>query len=51
MRVNVKGVIIPQEYKRVYDWYDMESTTPKDVADHHQEGRNRKGRRLLTCEV
>ena len=33
MRVNVKGVIIPQEYKRVYDWYDMESTTPKDVAD------------------
>ena len=33
MRVNVKGVIIPQDYKRVYDWYDMESTTPKDVAD------------------
>lgn len=33
MRVNIKGVIIPQDYKRVYDWYDMESTTPKDVAD------------------
>ena len=33
MRVNVKGVIIPQDYKRVYDWFDMESTTPKDVAD------------------
>mgnify|MGYP001752995231 FL=1 len=33
MRVNVKGVIIPQDYKHVYDWFDMESTTPKDVAD------------------
>lgn len=33
MRVNVKGVIIPQDYKRVYDWYDMESTTPRDIAD------------------
>ena len=33
MRVNIKGVIIPQDYKRVYDWFDMESTTPKDVAD------------------
>lgn len=33
MRVNIKGVIIPQDYKHVYDWFDMESTTPKDVAD------------------
>ena len=31
MRVNVKGVIIPQDYKRVYDWFDMEETMRKSL--------------------
>lgn len=31
LRVNVKGVIIPNDYKWFYDWLEMESTCPKDV--------------------
>lgn len=32
MRINIKGAIIPSDYKHVYDFFDMESTSPKDIA-------------------
>lgn len=31
LRVNIKGVIIPNDYKWFYDWLEMESTCPNDV--------------------
>lgn len=30
-KVNVKGVIIPNDYKWIYDFFEMESTCPNDV--------------------
>ena len=33
MRIDVRGVIIPNDYKLVYDWWGWESTCPKDVFD------------------
>lgn len=33
MRINIKGDIIPNDYKEVYDWFGWESCCPKDVAD------------------
>lgn len=30
-KINVKGVIIGNDYKEIYDYYDMESTCPNDV--------------------
>lgn len=32
-RINVKGPIISNDDKWIYDWLDMESTAPKDVTD------------------
>jgi ATP-dependent Clp protease protease subunit len=31
MRIDVKGIIISNDDKWIYDWFDMESTTPKDI--------------------
>lgn len=31
MRIDIKGVIINNDDKWIYDWFDMESTSPKDV--------------------
>ena len=31
MRIDVKGSIIPTDDKWIYDWFEMESTSPKDV--------------------
>lgn len=31
--INVKGTIISNDYKDVYDWYGMESTCPNDVIN------------------
>ena len=33
MKIPIKGVIIPNDDKMVYDWFDMDSTCPRDVAD------------------
>lgn len=32
MKINVKGAIIPNEDKRIYEWFGMDSTCPNDVA-------------------
>lgn len=32
-KLKIKGVIIPNDYKWVYDWFEMDSTCPKDVDD------------------
>ncbi len=31
MKININGYIIPNEYKRVYDFYRMESCCPNDI--------------------
>lgn len=33
VQIPIKGVIISNDYKDVYDWYGMESTAPKDIED------------------
>jgi len=33
MRIDVRGVIIPNNYKRAYDYLDWENTCPKDIFD------------------
>lgn len=30
-KINIKGVIIPNSHKWIYDWFEMDSTCPKDV--------------------
>ncbi len=30
-KINIKGVIIPNDYKWFYDWFGMDCTCPKDV--------------------
>lgn len=32
-RVDIRGVLIPNDYKWFYDWFGEESTCPKDVRD------------------
>ena len=32
-KINIKGVIIPNSYKWYYDWFDEDSTCPKDVQN------------------
>lgn len=36
-RINVYGVIIPNSYKWFYDWFDEDSTCPKDVTNDLNE--------------
>lgn len=33
MKVEVKGDIIPNDYKRVYNWLEWDSACPKDIHD------------------
>lgn len=32
MRVDIRGAIIPNDYKWFYDWFEEDSTCPKDVS-------------------
>ncbi len=33
MKIPVKGVIIPTDDKWIYDWFGMDSTTPRDIEE------------------
>lgn len=33
-QIHIKGAIISNDMKEVYDWYEMESTCPEDVLKH-----------------
>ena len=33
MKLNIKGTIVPNDYKHVYDYFGIESTSAKDVSD------------------
>lgn len=33
VKINVKGAIIGNDYKEIYDWYGMESTCPNDILN------------------
>lgn len=33
MKVNIKGTIVCNDYKRMYDYFGIECTCPKDVSD------------------
>lgn len=30
-KINIKGVIIPNDHKWIYDWFEMDSTCPREV--------------------
>lgn len=36
-KINVKGVIIPNDYKWIYQWFEMDSTCPNDVLKAIEE--------------
>ncbi len=36
-KINIKGVIIPNDDKWIYDWFEIEATCPKDVEDAIEE--------------
>jgi ATP-dependent Clp endopeptidase proteolytic subunit ClpP len=36
-KINIKGEIIPNDYKWIYDLFDIENTTPKDVEKALEE--------------
>lgn len=36
-KINIKGVIIPNEDKWIYDWFEIENTAPKDVLNELPE--------------
>lgn len=31
-RINIRGVLIPNDYKWFYDWLEMDNTCPKDIS-------------------
>jgi len=33
-QINIKGAIVSNDLKEVYDWFDIESTCPNDVIQH-----------------
>lgn len=33
MKINIKGVIIPNDDKWIYDWFEMDSTCPREVEN------------------
>lgn len=33
MKINVKGTIISNDDKMIYDWFEMDSTCPKDIEE------------------
>lgn len=36
-KLNIKGVIIPNDYKWIYDWFEIDSTCPNDVNAQLEE--------------
>ena len=32
-KIKIKGVIIPNDYKWIYDWFEIDSTCPNDVSN------------------
>jgi len=32
-KIKIKGVIIPNDHKEIYEWYGMDATAPKDISD------------------
>lgn len=38
MKINIKGVIIPNSYKWFYDWFEEDSTCPNDIEKALNEG-------------
>jgi ATP-dependent Clp endopeptidase proteolytic subunit ClpP len=32
-KINIKGVIVPNDYKEVYEWLGMEAVSPKEILD------------------
>lgn len=37
-QIHVKGAIVGNDYKEYYEWFDMESTSPRDVLEALPEG-------------
>lgn len=37
MDVNIKGAIVANEDKWIYDWFEMDATSPKDIAEALQK--------------
>jgi ATP-dependent protease ClpP protease subunit len=33
MKIGIRGTIVPNDDKWIYEWYGMEATSPKDVTD------------------
>jgi ATP-dependent Clp protease protease subunit len=42
MRIDIKGVIIPNDDKWIYDWFEIESTCPKEVNDAIEKANGEK---------
>lgn len=42
MRIDIKGVIIPNDEKWIYDWFEMDGTAPKDVIPLIDKARGEK---------
>lgn len=42
MRIDIKGVIVSNDEKWVYDWFEMDSTAPKDVIPLIDKARGEK---------
>lgn len=42
MRIDIKGVIISNDEKWIYDWFEMDSTAPKDVIPLIDKARGEK---------
>jgi len=40
LRIDIKGTIIPNDYKEVYDYFGMESTAPKDIKEAIEKAGN-----------
>lgn len=42
MRIHIKGVIIPNDYKWIYDWCEMDSICPREVLDLIDQAKGEK---------
>ena len=41
-KIDIRGVIVSNEEKRIYDWYEMDAICPKDVQDIINEANGEK---------
>lgn len=41
-KINIKGVIIPNDNKWIYDWFEMDSTCPRDVESEIEKANGEK---------